>query len=125
MKSGHLHCLPWIPQAKRIVQEQQAKEAAAVARREVRRAEEAEAKRIEAPILTFFAGEKGPKDVEQNRSVVDPVNKSFQVGFISYCLTKFNRLKSFNHIVHILADLCRLASLRGLRASRLGCSSPA
>ena len=107
------------------MQEQQAKEAAAVARREVRRAEEAEAKRIEAPILTFFAGEKGPKDVEQNRSVVDPVNKSFQAGFISYCLTKFNRLKLFNHIVHILADLCRLASLGGLRASRVGCSSPA
>ena len=64
--AGHL---PWIPvQAKRIVQEQQAKEAAAAARREeARRAEEAEAKRIEAPILnTFFAGKRGPKDVEQH-----------------------------------------------------------
>ena len=55
--SGHL--IDWIPvQAKRIVQEQQAKEAAA-RREEVRRAE-AEAKRIEAPIPSAFS--KGRKE---------------------------------------------------------------
>ena len=79
--SGHL--IDWIPvQAKRIVQEQQAKEAA-VRREELRRAE-AEAKRIEAAILNAFSKGRKTERCGTKIGAMDSFTKSSAVRFTSY-----------------------------------------
>ena len=70
-------------QAKRIVQEQQAKEAAA-RREELRRAEEAEAKRIEAPILNAFSKGRKTERCGTKIGAMDSFTKSSAVRFTSY-----------------------------------------